>query len=177
MWTSPVYDYGAGDDEGGVDDSEDDGKEDYPGPLALLHPYITCRLICTPMAGVVTTGTDWYGNFGATVKNKNGVTYGDVMHALARQCVATYDMWQGVLTTLRFRIANVHDVSEMMVRCAGCVVQLLLTGSPMCARRVIISESHSSVTSRVADVAIARYFEGFEYSDGMVPHLSFHFGS
>ena len=62
-------------------------EEDYEGWLALMHPYIFCRLICMPMADNIEMSSFayFYGGFSAVAKNPKGVTYGDVMHALAKE--------------------------------------------------------------------------------------------
>ena len=63
-------------------------EEDLDGSLALLHPYIFCRLICMPMANeieVVSQGGMFHAGFSAVATNSNGVTYGDVMQSLAKQ--------------------------------------------------------------------------------------------
>ena len=70
-------------DSTGAEAKWDEGV-DLPGPLAMLHPYIACRLLCSPAADEVYAG-DNYKPFGATIKNPTGVVYGDVMHGLVKQ--------------------------------------------------------------------------------------------
>ena len=57
-------------------------EEDDDGLLALVHSYIACRLVCKPMAGRLEASSCY---FEAAVKNKQGVTFGDVLYALAKQ--------------------------------------------------------------------------------------------
>lgn len=115
VWHSPTHCFIRSDDE----DSSGGAEEDWPGPLALLHPLIACRLICTPMASSVETGSSWHGDFHAVVKNKKGVTYGDVLHALAKQWVSHQSGVEYTESAVR-RIVKVKDVSMMMVSRNDC---------------------------------------------------------
>ena len=70
--------------------SQDDGEEelgyvpeeDSDGLMALLHPHVICRLICNPIASMVLAGDE---DLGAVATNNKGVTFGDVLYALAKQ--------------------------------------------------------------------------------------------